>query len=191
MRWFCFLLCLPLPGCGGGDGAETASVPDRFAVFDQMSATVGALDVTPAAQLPVSGQAGYAGAAMLRIPVDGAFVPYVADLAVSIGFGPDTTPVTGTLDAFQSADNGGLTGALAISGGRFNATADPDRDYQFTAYVGGTLADGTTTHAFDGELMGDFRGRDGAAVAGVVFGDITTGEEIDIFDGVFAATVTP
>lgn len=188
MRWiFLFLL---LAGCGGG-GGDTAHAPDRFAAFDQLSASVAALDVTPVAQLPDGGQAHYTGAAALNIPVGGAAAIYVAELTVSIGFGPDAVPMTGTMSAFQSATGGRLTGTMAVSDGRFNLAADPDRDYQFTAVMGGTLADGATVHALDGHLMGDFRGRDGAAIAGVLFGDVTTGDVIDIFDGSFVATQPP
>lgn len=187
MRWFSFLFFLTLAGCASG-GTNVSGAPDRLSGFDQLSTAVGLLDVTPVTQLPDGGQVGYSGAAMLNIPVAGEIIPYVADLSVSIGFGPESAEISGTLGAFQSAGNGDLTGMLTISSGTFNAAADPDHDYQFTAHIGGALTDSAAVYLLDGDLAGDFRGHEGVAMAGVIFGDVTTGGEIDIFDGAFAAT---
>ncbi|MFQ1700574.1 hypothetical protein ACJ5NV_08260 [Loktanella agnita] len=43
----------------------------------------------------------------------------------------------------------------------------------------------------DGTLAGDFRGQEGAGMTGVIFGDISTGVTVDVFDGAFAATTAP
>ncbi|WP_439155620.1 hypothetical protein [Yoonia sp.] len=190
MRWIILIFGLPLVGCGGADGGDIGG-GDRLAAFDRLAADAAALDVTATAQFPMSGQVGYTGAAVLDLPIDGARVAFIADLVIRVSFGAGDAVVDGSLGAF-TADNGGtLAGALAISDGEIFENADPDLDYQFTASVAGTLSDQAVAHGISGTLAGDFRGRDAGAMAGVIFGDITSEGMVDIFDGVFAGMRQP
>lgn len=186
MRWFLSLFLLAFAACGSGTGG--ASGTDPFAAHDALTATVTALGVTPVDQLPTTGQAGYAGTAVLNLPVNGTTVAYIADLSVTVVFDAGDTSVDGALGGFQSAANGDLTGTLAISDGVFDPTADPDTDYQVTATLGGSLSGSGANYTINGTVAGDFRGPEGTAMAGVIFGDISSAGLVDIFDGNFAAT---
>lgn len=190
MRWIILIFCLPFAGCGGAGSGGIGDI-DRLAGFDRLAADVAALDVTASGQLPISGQVGYAGAAMFNLPVDGERTAFAADFAVSVSFEPGGAGVDGAMTAFTADTGSTLAGTLVISDGVFVENADPARDYQFTARVAGSLADDTGAHAISGTLAGDFRGRDADAMAGVVFGDISSAGTVDIFDGAFAATRQP
>ncbi len=163
----------------------------RLSDFETLVQYAAALDVTPAAQLPDSGAVAYGGAVVLNLPTGGAHLAHIADLAVTVNFGPADTPMTGTLDNFQAVDGSSLGGVLTISGGAFDPGADPGTAYQFTALLSGNLSDAGNTYVIDGDIAGDFRGRNGDAILGVVYGDITGPAGVDIFDGAFAATALP
>ena len=56
-------------------------------------------------------------------------------------------------------------------------------DYTFGADVDGMLTNNGGEYVIDASLSGGFRGRNQDGVTGVVFGDITGPNGVDIFDG--------
>jgi len=71
-----------------------------------------------------------------------------------------------------------------------NRGADPDVDFTFDGALSGTLQTGSSAFDIDGNLLGEFRGRDQDGLTGVVSGTITGSDSQDIFDGSIAATRT-
>ena len=87
---------------------------------------------------------------------------------------------------------GPVTGHLQISDGRLYPDAAAARDYQFTADLSGTLTQNAVAHDVTAELSGDFHGPQCAGVAGVIArGTVRRGDDIDTFDGSFAAERSP
>lgn len=173
-----------LAACGSGSssGSNGVSAPD----FDAFQADILGRGVTFAAQMPTTGSADYSGLVQLNLPVGGAAPQtYLGTIDVTVIFDA-TAPVTGELQGFT-----GLSGTLTVSDGVITPDADPDAEFQFFADVAGTLSTSGAAHDLDGSLAGDFYGPGAGAIAGVVFGDITTGGDVDIFDGAFAAEATP
>lgn len=189
MRCLCLFLGPVLAGCSGG--SDGGSGVNGFAAHDALLADIGAMNVTPADQLPPSGSVAYAGSAVLNLPMQGATVVYLGDLTISVDFDSGPAAMGGSLSGLRTADGDRLDGTLTIADATFDPNADPDIDYQFRANVDGTLSRDTTDYLLDGSLAGDYRGPDAAAMAGVIFGDVDTGTAVDIFDGSFAARANP
>ncbi len=175
------IFCLLAACGGGGDGAS-----DAFDVFDN----VADLDVTLAEQLP-TGSAEYRGKAVLDLPLgaQGADVSYVGDMAVSVDFSAADQPFTGMIDGLASDGQGPLDGQLVISNAIITPDASAVLDYQIAADVAGTLSGGGASYQLEGDLFGDFLGRNADATAGVIFGDITGPDGVNLFDGSYAAVI--
>jgi hypothetical protein len=175
-----------LSACGGGGSGDEATLVG----FDGLHDQVTGLGVTPVAELPTQGSAAYAGLIELHLPIDGAAQTFQGAFDVAVEFAAGGTPVTGTVSDLAS-DAITLSGTLDIGNGGMNLNAVPDLDYQFTADIGGALAEGETTYVLDGTIAGDFYGAQWDGIAGVVFGDITQGGNVDVFDGTFVGETTP
>jgi hypothetical protein len=183
------IICLLLCGCGGGGGGGAgAGVPadDFDGLYDQVTGG----GVTPIAALPTQGSFAYSGLVRLNLPIDGPAQAFEGTFDVTLGFDAGGTPVTGTVaDLFS--DSIVLTGVLQIDSGAMNPNANPGMDYQFVAGLGGVLDNSGTLYLIDGTVAGDFYGAQWDGVAGVIFGDITQGVNIDIFDGAFVGEISP
>lgn len=177
MRNWIFVGALMLiVGCGGkGSGADQASRADQ--AVDLADAVQGENKSDPA-RLPVTGRAIYAGFGTLDLAIRGTTQSYIGDLNLSVEFSDTAEPISGTLHHFD-----GLTGALDISNGNLDRGANTDVDYTFGADVDGMLTHNGGDYVIDASLSGDFRGRNQGGVTGVVFGDITGPNGVDIFDG--------
>ncbi|WP_322892090.1 MULTISPECIES: hypothetical protein [unclassified Yoonia] len=180
------LVCC-LAACSGG-GAGNPVPGDAFATLQDGVTVHG---ITPFATLPETGDVAYEGRVRLNLPLGGA-TPAVfegdLDLRVSFGITPD--PVTGRIGNLHGA-GGAVTGSLQIGEGVLYPAAR-ERDYQFTAGLSGTLTQNALPHSITAEMSGDFYGPAGAGVAGVIArGAVRQGDEIDIFDGSFAAARAP
>jgi hypothetical protein len=179
--WRFWALLFGLSACGGG--GQRATVES----FSQMHGAVTATGVTPFSQVPTSGRHIYTGMMALNLPFGGAAATeYVGALEIGIAMNGSTASASGMVDSFAEA-GGALTGALTVSGGTLFPNADPDRNFLILANLDGNLGKGGTDYALDGTIVADFYGADAAAMAGTVFGDISQGGNIDIFDGAFAA----
>ncbi|WP_131802356.1 hypothetical protein [Yoonia tamlensis] len=179
------LLC----ACGGGgdDGGGNGGAPADFDdYFNQITGT----GVTPVASLPVTGRYEYAGRVRLDLPIDGPAQQYQGLLEISIGFDAGANPVLGSVSQLANGQQV-LVGVLQIDSGVLNPHAQPAVDYQFFAGLDGNLDANGTIYVIDGTLAGDLYGPQWDGIAGLVFGDITQGIIVDIFDGSFAGTLTP
>ncbi|MFG5380366.1 hypothetical protein [Yoonia sp. R2-816] len=176
-----------LAACGSGDDSSTSAAA-RLAAFDDAFADITAAGVTPVNQLPTEGSISYVGDMRLGLPLgpSGAVTPYLGRLQATVHFDDSLPPLSGTIGAF-AGPQGALSGELEIYDGSLNPGADPDDDYQFAAKLTGRLSDGPTEYDLSGDVAGDFYGRTADAVAGVAFGTISDGSELDRFDGTFAA----
>ena len=184
---FMWIIVVSLAGCGSGGGGGPVLPPDDF---DGLHDQITGLGVTPLANVPVQGSYAYAGRIRLNLPVAGPAQAFEGAFEVTLGFDSGGEPVFGTVSNLV-ADTTVLTGTLQINTGSFNPLADPGQDYQFTADLGGALDDSGTIYVLDGTLAGDFYGTNAQGVAGVVFGDITQGAVVDIFDGAFVGDLSP
>lgn len=176
--------CLAACSGGGGGGAGNPAPGDAFAALQDRVTVQG---ITPFATLPETGDVVYDGRVRLNLPLGGAAPAlYDGDLDLRMSFGTTPDPVTGSISNLQGAE-GAATGSLQIGDGVFYPAA-PERDYQFTAELSGTLTQNAVPHVITAEMSGDFFGPAGAGVAGVIArGAVRQSDEIDIFDGSFAA----
>lgn len=186
MRGLLISVLMTLAACGGGGEPTGAS---RTAAFDRYFSDIDAMDVTPASQLPTTGDATYGGDIQLQLPIgaDAAVVPYVGVLEMRVHFDPAVQEITGHADGFVSGGDI-LAGHLLLSDGRIDRDADPVTDYQFAAKLSGPLSRAGHSYDIVADIAGDFRGRRADAVSGVVFGTVSDTAGLDIFDGTFAAT---
>lgn len=184
IRILLLVCCLAACSGGGGGGAGNPASGDAFAALQDR---VTAQGITPFATLPDAGDVTYGGYVRLNLPLGGAApAGYDGDLELRVGFGGAPDPVTGSIGNLQGAA-GAVTGILQIDAGVFYPDA-PTRDYQFTADLSGTLTQNGVPHMITAEMSGDFYGPQGAGVAGVIArGAVRQGDQIDIFDGRFAA----
>lgn len=181
---FALILFYLLSACSGGSGSAAAPAAPGF---DELFARATADQVTFFAALPPSGSAQYQGTARLNLPLQMASPqPYLGDLAITITFGTTPAPVSGTIAGLQGA-GGAVTGVLQLAGGQLYPDAGPSADYQFTASLAGNLVQNGVNHDLNGVMTGDFTGQSGATVAGLAYGTIETGPEVDLFDGAFVA----
>lgn len=190
VRCFGFLVLLGLAGCGGGGAASRTQ--SQVASFAALHDSVVNSQITPFGQIPAGGRHTYAGQMRLDLPLGATpSAAYYGDLTLGLDVGAATITATGTAGGFTTADQHTLGGALAISGGTFLPNADPDRYFLMFADIGGRLNDGGVGYDLTGRIAADFYGSSGEGVAGLVFGDIAQGGNIDVFDGTFAAKKTP
>lgn len=179
--------CLAACSGGGGGGAGNPAPRDAFATLQDGVTVRG---ITPFATLPETGDAAYDGRVRLNLPL-GAAAPalFEGDLDLRVSFGGAPDPVTGSIDNLQGA-GGAVTGSLQIGDGVLYPAAR-ERDYQFTAELSGNLSQHGVAHGISAEMSGDFYGPAGAGIAGVIArGAVRQGDEIDSFDGSFAAERT-
>ncbi|SEM82285.1 hypothetical protein SAMN04488003_10549 [Loktanella fryxellensis] len=173
-------LCGWLTGCGAGGGSGGDAGP---------VVVPADLDVTDPRTLPTTGRATYDGYMRAELPTgdDGSRENYLADLRMEVNFATGFDQIRGQATGFEAGGARRLGGALTISGGDVYRDTDTSAAYTFDGALNGTLTDGSDDYLIDAEIEGDFLGADQTAVGGLVFGDITGPEGIDIFDGTFAA----
>ena len=180
--------CMLLAACGGG-GGSVEMAPTRTEAVEKLESRIARKTVSDPSRLPVAGRADYEGYLRANLPVgrDGGRVDYIGDLAMDVNFAAARDEISGTVTGLQSGDGDRLRGALAVSGGDiFRDTVVRD-NYTFTGRIDGTVRRGRSRYAIDAGLEGEFRGRDRAAVSGIVFGDVEGPRGVDIFDGSFVA----
>ncbi len=181
--WVCFSVLLLAVGCGGtGQSTNPTSRADQAA---DLAAALLTENISDPALLPVTGRAVYAGFGTLDLAIGGTMQSYIGDLDLTVEFSGTGDPISGTLHSFD-----GLSGALSIANGNLDRGADTDVDYTFGADIDGTLTNSDGDYVIDASLSGDFRGRDQDGITGVVFGDITGSNGVDIFDGTVAGIRT-
>ena len=184
-RAFLFLCCGQIfVACAGGESDADTDV-DQLAAFEDRLNVVTKLPYTPSSQIPTSGAVIYGGDVGLALPI-GADQHYLGTLVLEVTFDPSTSPIDGTISGISGSTTV-LDGELSIGRGTLDLAADPGTDFQIRAYVDGSLVGKDATHLVEGELAGGFYGPNADAVAGVVFGAVTTEGELEIFDGSFAA----
>ncbi|MCO4848279.1 MAG: hypothetical protein KC448_09950 [Yoonia sp.] len=180
-KWVCLSALVFGVGCGApGQGTDPASRADQAA---DLEVELQNENYSDPAGLPVSGRGIYKGFATLDLPIGGTTQSYTGDLDLTVEFGGSKDQVSGALQGFDD-----LAGVLNIENGNLDRGTDTDEDYTFGADVGGTLTGRDGDYVIDASLLGDMRGRNQDGVTGVVFGDITGPEGVDIFDGTVAAT---
>ena len=167
-NWICVGALMLIVSCRGmGSGTDQASRADQAA--DLVDALLGE-NISDPALLPLTGRAVYAGFATLELAIAGTIQSYIGDLDLTVEFSGTGDPISGALHSFD-----GLSGALSIANGNLDRGADTDVD--------GMLTNNGGEYVIDASLSGDFRGRNQDGVTGVVFGDITGPNGVDIFDG--------
>lgn len=170
-------------GCSSSGGnIDVTSRADQAA--DLADALI-AENISDPTLLPVTGQAIYAGFGTLDLAIGGTTQSYIGDLDLTVGFSSTSDQILGTLQHFD-----GLTGVLDITNESLDRGTDTDEDYTFGADVDGTLTNSDGNYVIDASLAGDFLGRDQDGVTGIVFGDITGPNGVDIFDGTIAGVKT-
>ena len=175
-NWICVGALMLIVSCRGmGSGTDQASRADQAA--DLVDALLGE-NISDPALLPLTGRAVYAGFATLELAIAGTIQSYIGDLDLTVEFSGTGDPISGALHSFD-----GLSGALSIANGNLDRGANTDVDYTFGADVDGMLTNNGGDYVIDASLSGDFRGRNQDGVTGVVFGDITGPNGVDIFDG--------
>lgn len=175
-----------LAGCGGGGGAGS---PAGLTPGDIDNGLNG-LPVSDPTLLPVSGRAEYNGYMRARLPTgpDGARVEHLGDLRLDVNFAAAFDQIRGEASGFEARDAVPLDGTLAITKGNIYRDTDPSAAYSFDGDVDGTLRQGTTPYRIDASIEGEFLGTGQTAVSGLLFGDVTGPEGLDVFDGSFAGT---
>lgn len=118
--------------------------------------------VTPAAAIPLTGTADYAGTAVINIATPGTVTELIGDAAITADFRNDT--VTGRLDGFYGAvaddEVRAWTGGVNLS----NGTIDVARTNDIAADILGVLRDGSHVVTVDGGIAGNFLGTTPRAV---------------------------
>ena len=181
--WVCFSVLLLAVGCGGtGQSTNPTSRADQAA---DLAAALLTENISDPALLPLTGRAVYAGFATLDLAIGGTMQSYIGDLDLTVEFSGTGDPISGTLHSFD-----GLSGALSTANGNLDRGANTDVDYTFGADVDGMLTNNGGEYVIDASLSGGFRGRNQDGVTGVVFGDITGPNGVDIFDGTVAGIRT-
>ena len=189
MKWT-FILIAGLAGCSGG--GDTEVVVDRQAEFDDLYASVVGDLITPFSLIPDSGSYLYSGQMQLNVPLGSApKEPYFGEFDMTIAISDMSAGITGGVDGFTSVDGDTLGGRLAFSEGTLLPDADPDRYYLLTAEIDGQLTSDGVEYDLSGNVAADLYGIEADGIAGVVFGDIIEGDNVDIFDGKFAGREDP
>ena len=184
MRIGWFFIVMFGTGCSGsgGSGAVSAGLS-----FQAELEALNRLPVTTIVDLPPSGTVNYVGNVQLRLPIAGQATDYKGDLHVAFDFDRPTDFVTGQIGHLQH--NGSiLSGRLDLSNGTLDRTAEPDRDYQFSADLAGLFIEGGVEYRTSGEIYGDFRDVGSATTTGVLAGTLSSDEDgLVLFDGAFFA----
>lgn len=165
------LICLIR--CGSSDASTTTS--SRADLAATQAIELSGMNNSDPALLPVMGQPVYAGYATLDIPGLGA---QIGDLDLAVTFGTTQGTVSGEIGQFDDRD-----GSLSIGGGRLLRGADPRTGVAFGADLDGTLTDASGDWHIDGEINGDFRGRDHDGITAVVSGAVDHDDQQNILDG--------
>lgn len=169
-----------LAACSSSKGGDAAARSDQAAALE---AALAQENISNPDTLPMRGTATYKGFMTLGLPIGGAPQDYVGDLNLSVDFAANRDQVSGTARNFN-----GLSGELAIAGGDLDRGTDTSVDYTFDGAVTGTLAQAGQNYAIDGDIVGEFRGRNQDGLTGVIYGDIDGPDGQDLFDGSIAAT---
>lgn len=144
------------------DDPPSAAEQAYLALQDETLAlgeTIAGLDVTPAADLPVTGSATYSGTA--RIALDplagGEGSDLIGQVQITADF--ETASLSGQADGFHGSIDGGdvtaFDGQLFLSQGEIDASGGGD---QIGANLNGTLSGGGDTLVVDGGVTGNFLG---------------------------------
>lgn len=166
-------------GCGSSGGGEMS----RSARAAALAATLEGENVSNPGALPMRGTATYAGFMTLGLPINGTTADHIGDLDLEVDFGATRNPLSGTVSNFD-----GLSGGLTIGTSTLGRETDPNVDFTFNSGISGTLGQGGDSYTIDGQIAGEFRGRNQDGMTGLVYGDITGPDDQDLFDGTFAAT---
>lgn len=179
----CALIAIGLlAACSSGADGDGISRGDQAAALE---AALSEENISNPGALPIKGTASYAGFMTLGLPIGGAPQDFIGDLDVSVDFAANRDQVSGTASNFK-----GLTGTLSIAGGDLDRATDTNVDYTFDGTVTGSLAQAGQSYDIDGNIVGEFRGRNQDGLTGVVYGDINGPDGQDLFDGSLAATRT-
>ena len=173
-----FVLLVAFSACGGGGGGGTGGTA---AIASPPPPTI-----TGRFQVPNNGVANYSGFMNLNLPSGTGREVATGSLSLAIDFGAPSDQVSGTATGFSVLSSGTLTGQLFITDGDIRAEQGNDPP-GFEAEISGTLKGGTLVNTLiTGDVVADFDTTDVSAASGTVFGDVTTSQGIDIFDGSFS-----
>lgn len=181
MKWLCSMAAMGLLAGCGSSGGQTSE--DRALDAAELEDTLAQENISNPAALPSNGTADYRGFMTLALPIGGAATDYVGDLDMVVDFGAPRNQVSGSVGNFD-----GLTGELSIGGGDVDRGTDVDVDFTFDGGLTGTLMQGADGYAVDGNIVGEFRGRNQDGLTGLVYGDIDGPDGQDLFQGSMAAT---
>lgn len=181
-RTFALIAFGLLAACSSGEDGDGISRGDQAAALE---AALSEENVSNPGALPMKGTASYAGFMTLGLPIGGAPQDFVGDLDMVVDFAANRDQVSGTATNFN-----GLTGSLWIASGDLDRATDTGVDFTFDGTVMGSLAQAGQSYDIDGNIAGEFRGRNQDGLTGVVYGAINGPDGQDLFDGSFAATRT-
>lgn len=156
-----------LAGCGMMDARSSDPIPvnlsSRLADFDDATAAVWDLPVTPAGNLPANGSATYAGEVGVILGTRAADTRLVGSGEIVASFSHSV--VDGRFSDFTGIDNRGISGpyrgALRLSGGRIDRTGEA----RFSSEIEGTLGGNGQNIVLVGEVDGVFRSGDGSVLS--------------------------
>ena len=137
----------------GGDGA--AAQRDNGRVFAEARNRIGPMPGTGFSAMPVTGTAGFEGAARLAIEPAGPGVErvYVGRAILGVDFG--SSGMAGRINEFERRDNGRtVDGMLILRDGEVGVTRPND----FELGMSGTLIEDGRRFSVSDRLRGDFRG---------------------------------
>lgn len=172
-----FVIVMAVTGCGGGSVGSGGVAP----VTSPPPPTITGRFV-----VPNTGVASYVGFMNLNLPTGAGQEVATGSLNVLIDFGAASDQVSGTATGFSIASSGALTGQLYITEGQLRAEQGNDPP-GFEADISGSLKGGSLVNTLlTGAVVANFDTTDVSAASGIVFGDVTTSQGIDVFDGSFS-----
>lgn len=195
MRSISLAIFAILAACGGGgggsDGQDQPEAIDPFTQFANAFIDAEDLPYTPEAQLLALGSAQYLGQMRLALPIgaDDAQEHYLGNMQIEVAFDGAADPIVGTVTNFDGA-TGTLLGRLDISDGFVDANLNPRTEPRLDAEFEGSLTKGSSQYQVTGEFFGDVLGQGGAAITGIVGGNLERGAIINEFGGSFVVTQT-
>jgi len=168
-----------LAACGGGSSSGAVaplSAPPPPAITGRFN-------------VPSTGVSNYTGFMNLNLPVGQNREVATGRLELAINFGAGTEQITGTATDFSLPSGGALTGQLFID----ESALQPEQGSEppgFEAEISGALRGGSLINTLiTGDLEADFDTTDVSTASGQVFGDVTTSQGVDVFDGSFSIAV--
>ncbi|SHG79985.1 hypothetical protein SAMN05444003_0982 [Cognatiyoonia sediminum] len=142
--------------------------------------------VTGRFDVPQSGTARYSGFMNLNLPNGAIRETATGNLSLSVDFSASSDQVTGQARGFSIPSSGSLTGTIFVTAGNLEAEQG-NTPPGFEAEISGALRGGSLINSLiTGDMVAEFDTTDLSSASGVVFGDVTTTQGIDIFDGSFS-----